>query len=292
MYGCPVCDSGELDNIIIYETMYDNHLFKYLLCNSCLSVYVSPTPNNATLSKIYLKKDYHDKHYSDDTGEPYLESVDFFSKYIDENSTVLDYGCGTGVFMNILREQGYNVVGVEYNSEIALSAQKNSGCKVYTLHDFLHKDNHSMYNAIHLGDVLEHSPNPFELISSLLMMVSHNGYLLIEGPLERNMSPVFWASNAYRIIKKIFNYNHGPACIPPAHLFMVGEKQQLTFFKRFNNNIIIVDWKVYETGWPYQNGMFVKKIIAKIGVLLSGKRIFGRTIGNRFIAVLKVKHNY
>ena len=54
-------------------------------------------------------------------------------------------------------------------------------------------------------------------------------------------------------------------------------------------NFKIVKYEVYETGWPYNCGGLVKKLIAILAIFFSKIDIFGFKIGNRFRIILQKK---
>ena len=287
---CPICGNHQLKLNIEHVTLYCKQEFKYLKCNRCNSVYVDPVPNDEILSKIYNKETYHDSHYLPDCQNLYIDSIQYLFDYIESKSTILDYGCGHGHFIKEAQDQGLIATGVEYGSDIATAAKEYSGCKVFSLQEW---ENSELvkYDVVHLGDVLEHLTDPHDTLEMLLKHINNNGILFIEGPLERNISVVFIASTIFRHVKKFFRVNNKYVKIPPAHLFIVGEKQQLMFFNKYSNNISLLKWSIYEDGWPYKQGGVVKRIIAYVAIFFSGKKFFGATFGNRFYAVFKVNNN-
>ena len=86
-----------------------------------------------------------------------------------------------------------------------------------------------------------------------------------------------------------FKYFFRPKVInfdPPYHLIRVGSKQQLEFFNKLSTPVDVIYWEVYETGWPYLGGGLIKNFIAKTALILSGKKFFNLTFGNRFKAII------
>jgi len=49
----------------------------------------------------------------------------------------------------------------------------------------------------------------------------------------------------------------------------------------------IIQYKIYETGWPYNNGGMIKKSIAKVAIIFSKINFLGFKIGNRFRIILQ-----
>jgi 2-polyprenyl-3-methyl-5-hydroxy-6-metoxy-1,4-benzoquinol methylase len=245
---------------------------------------VDQSPDQQTFALMYEKSTYHDCDYEGEIGGTYADSVEVLSKYATNGATILDYGCGLGEFIKILDDKGFVASGVEFDQDSVDFASKNSSCRVWSTDDFWKLSPKKKFDVIHLGDVLEHLYKPADTLNDILENMKTGGVLFVEGPLEINPSPVYWATKIYGQIKHIFRPNF-IATDPPHHLFRVGEKQQLELFLRFKGSLKLKYWHVYESGWPYIEGGLIKVIIAKIAILIGGNKIINTTFGNRFHAI-------
>jgi len=281
---CPLCGGKPVGIGFPYRTKYNETIFSYLKCGTCLSVYVDPIPDGQTFTKMYAKVEYHDSHYMDCSVEPYVESAKLLKKYLPPSSRVLDYGCGMGVFLRALKNEGMTPFGIEFDDSAARYAREATNCEVLSIAEFQALPEKPNFDAIHLGDVLEHLPNPVQTFYQLLDYLVPNGIIFIEGPLETNPSPVYWATRLYGVLKRLlkpdFVANH-----PPTHLFQTNAKQQLATFMQFDEFIELKYWAVYETGWPYNSTPGLKGAIAIAALALGGKRFLNFTFGNRFRAI-------
>ena len=286
MRDCPICGSITTSITFPYATQFNSIQFKYYRCSNCSSVSVNPVPDNHTFSKMYSRDVYHDRYYVDKKDSNYQDSVNLLKKYIDEGATVLDYGCGIGGFLKELEAGNFFPFGVEFDKKAISYAKDNVSCNVWSVDQFIELRTKLTFDVIHLGDVLEHLPDPLITLNKLLRYLKSGGILFVEGPLKINPSPVYWVANIFGVLKRMlkpnFIANHAPT-----HLFRTGAKQQLMFFEHLNSLLDLKYWRVYETGWPYSEGGIVKVGISKIAVLLSGKNILGMTFGNRFQALLR-----
>jgi len=240
---------------------------------------------------MYTKSSYHDRYYAVDECEDFSESVCLLRQNLEPRALVLDYGCGVGSFLKACWSQGLVPYGVEFDSEAALFAATNANCEVMTVEAFSKFTKSSSFDAIHMGDVLEHLPDSAGTLSQLLTYLKPGGVLFLEGPLEANTSPVFWASRIFGMIKQLLKPTLMPND-PPTHLFRTNAHSQKKFLTRVDKNLSIRHWQVYETGWPYGSGGFVKRCIAAFALLLSGRRFLGVTFGNRFCALLVKSRNH
>ena len=282
---CPICGGRPIGTSFPYATCFTAKHFGYLKCGKCKSVFVDPVPDTQTFAQMYSKPVYHDLYYDGDEGSEYSQSVLLLGQYLEPSAIVLDYGCGLGNFLKALRGKRLVPFGVEFDSEAALFAAKNANCKVMTVDAFSNFANTSTFDAIHIGDVLEHLPDPSGTLSQLLKYLKPGGVLFVEGPLEENPSPVFWAvwifGIAKRLLKPTFISND-----PPTHLFRTNAQSQKAFFTQIDKSLNMRHWQVYETGWPYKSGGFLKQTIAAFASCIGGRRFKGVTFGNRFKAIL------
>ncbi len=282
---CPICGGRPTGLAFPYATRFNAAYFGYLNCGNCKSVFVDPVPDAQTFAMMYAKSAYHDRYYDGGEGIDYSESVRLLRQYVEPGAKVLDYGCGVGSFLKASGLQGLVPFGVEFDGEAALFAAKNTNCEVMTVEAFSKFPKASNFDAIHLGDVLEHLPDPAETLSRLLDCLKPSGVLFLEGPLEANASPVYWAARIFGKVKRVLK----PTLMandPPTHLFRTNACSQKTFFTWVDKSLSIRHWQVYETGWPYGSGGFVKRNIAAFAIFVGGRRFTGTTFGNRFKAIL------
>jgi len=91
------------------------------------------------------------------------ETLKFFTKYITSDDLILDVGCGTGTYSDLLRPMGYNNIhGVEvFPDYIANYSLKDKYDRLY--HDNILELPSSIltiYDVVIMGDVWEHLSKP------------------------------------------------------------------------------------------------------------------------------------
>lgn len=284
---CPICGGSGGKRAFPYTTRFNSVTFDYLQCRSCASVFVDPIPDAETFAKMYSKASYHDAYYIDCGSTHYASSARLLRDFLPAGASVLDYGCGLGLFLKALQAAGFLGTGVEFDQEAADFAAKNSGCPAFSVAGFSSGRNEATYDALHLGDVLEHLPQPIATLRELLAFVKPGGLLFVEGPLENNPSLVLWAARLFGAMKRRLKPNFIGSS-PPTHLLQVNEAQQLAFFTRAEPGLSRIHWDVHETGWPYASGGALKHAIVSIAIALGGKQIGGATFGNRFRGVFRL----
>ena len=231
---------------------------------------------------MYAKSNYHDTYYEGQSNNAvYMRSASRLKKYLPEDSLVLDYGCGLGWFLMAVKSLRYGVFGVEFDRDAAQKAAEHLSSTVLSIEEFWSSQPLPMFDVIHLGDVLEHLPEPAQTLKELLKYLKPGGILFLEGPLENNPSLVFWSSSLFGKIKRLL-FARKTADFPPTHLFRVNAEQQLHFFYRVDESLTLLEWEITETGWPYNQGGAIKGVIAQIARWLGGRKYGSVTLGNRF----------
>ena len=91
----------------------------------------------------------------------------------------LDVGCSSGSVLQVAKQCGFNIHGVEPAPQAAETARRIEEAKVFTgfLHDAAYPDNH--FDIITLFEVIEHLTDPINLISEIGRILKPGGILLI-----------------------------------------------------------------------------------------------------------------
>jgi SAM-dependent methyltransferase len=282
--SCPLCGGANGFKGFPYSVRFKGARFEYWECVNCCTVYVDPIPDETVFALMYSKKDYHDAFYSSSNSPRIQRSINILGKWAPNNGTILDYGCGVGEFLQLAKLEGFIPTGVEFNREVALQASERVCCTVYTPEIFFSESAGVKFDLIHMGDVLEHLPNPRLVVEKLIKFIKPGGVLFVEGPLETNPSLVYFASVLFGSLKKRFASD----CVGdgvPHHLYRTDAESQRSFFHRIDSRLKLVEWEIYESGWPYADGGFVKKVIARAAMRMGGHSIMRITFGNRFRGV-------
>ena len=174
-----------------------------------------PQPDFESLPKYYESEDYI-SHTDEKRGlfSSLYQTVKKWSlqkkaKLIfQENSgvgTLLDVGAGTGEFLKVAKEKGWDVQGMEPNRNASsLALEKGIELKS-SLNDF--KNN--QFDVVTLWHVLEHIPNLEETIPQLASLVKANGTLIIAVPnfksYDAKYYKEFWA--AYDVPRHLWHFS-------------------------------------------------------------------------------------
>ena len=128
-----------------------------------------------------------------------------------DRGCLLDVGCGNGRFLAQMRELGWEVMGVEPDSEAARIARKRFGLDVFqgTLEEAKFPDN--SFDAITMNHVIEHVPDPIGLLAECRRILKPDGKMVMVTP----------------NIQSLGRYLFGKAWLhwdPPRHLVLFSPK--------------------------------------------------------------------
>lgn len=182
---CPLCGF----DAAFYKTEKNFNLYQ---C-SCGLIFVHPTP-----SKGELEKFYHEVHEQITThtwlthGENvYLRLAKKLKRKLG-TGTVLDVGAGAGYFIEVLEREGFETYGVEtaVTSSKKIIAKDISEISPAT----------AQFDAVTMLWVLEHIPNPDEVIRSVHALLKPKGILIVRVPNIAFIKPIM----AFRFLEKFF----------------------------------------------------------------------------------------
>ena len=246
-------------------------------------------PSDAELADIYSKENYHDLYYEEARAEGrYAASARLLKRICGIRRALLDFGCGSGSFMIAASREGFEVVGVEREQSAVQNARDKTGLPVTTLADL--QASERRFEMIHLGDVLEHLPDPAGTMRTLQRLLTADGLFFVEGPLQANASLVYYVARMVRALKTAVGLAARPT-IAPTHLVLTTAQAQRRFFMR-TLGLRCIHFEVAESGWPYclevPTPLGVAGVARKvIGLAAIGVSFVVRGWGNRFAAVLE-----
>jgi 2-polyprenyl-3-methyl-5-hydroxy-6-metoxy-1,4-benzoquinol methylase len=187
---CPLCKSGLfLNHAEITDYAVSQETFILCRCSSCQLLFTNPRPNQDQIGPYYNFPEYysHEDKAKNITQWIYQKvrnySISNKVKFINQLSTkgkLLDYGCGTGEFLNAARISGWKVYGIEPNNKARKQANLKLHDKVKSSIDELKKE--SKFDVITLYHVLEHIHDLRKTLKNIISNLNSDGYLIIAVP--------------------------------------------------------------------------------------------------------------
>jgi 2-polyprenyl-3-methyl-5-hydroxy-6-metoxy-1,4-benzoquinol methylase len=186
--SCPACDSTLWKSVFdVTDHSISHETFKLIKCDGCGLIATSPRPNDDKLGKYYESEKYisHSGTSSGIVNSIYLQARKYALNWkhqiinkLSSKKSILDFGCGTGEFLQHMQQKGWAVSGMEPSENARNKAEKLIGQSIATSQDNLN----SQHDVITLWHVLEHIPDPNKTIAKLKSVLTDNGNILIAVP--------------------------------------------------------------------------------------------------------------
>lgn len=181
---CPVCSSKNINKSKLSGLKtYEDHCFDLMHCNHCdLEFWIPLKIIPEVYSDEYLDN-YKDIH-SGNTGLGINMNL-FISNNSNSNGSLIDIGCGNGLFINEMRSRGFDVKGVDLD-EKSVEYCKKLNLDVYNknLEEFIveHPEFNAAFDYITFFEVLEHQDNPLEFLTIAKGMLKPGGKIAFSVP--------------------------------------------------------------------------------------------------------------
>lgn len=179
---CPVC--GAADHAVLYDL--PNGVIRR--CAECRTVSRENLVAGAASEELYEDDSYLDTPYFDAlkvgaprSGEPwnvYRRVLDHLGSSIP-GGRLLDVGCSYGAFLELARERGFEVAGVELSKKASRYARRERDLEIFTgtLEEASFED--GAFDVVTLWDLIEHLDRPVDTLREVHRVLAPGGCLVI-----------------------------------------------------------------------------------------------------------------
>lgn len=184
--NCNLCGTNEV------QSLYCKRGLRIVRCEVCGLVYVSPRALDHEHDQLYAG-DYFfsqvtlEKGYTDYMASRPLKIATFEKRLsmignYQKAGRILDVGCATGFFLQVAKDRGWEPYGVDVSIEALVEAQRGPNIPVVqgTLERASFRDD--CFDAITMFDVIEHLPDPIQVLREAHRILKENGILVICTP--------------------------------------------------------------------------------------------------------------
>jgi 2-polyprenyl-3-methyl-5-hydroxy-6-metoxy-1,4-benzoquinol methylase len=162
--------------------------FAFVRCSSCRLVFQNPRPVFDDVRKRYGQDyfAYELENESNFFGLMRLGLQDirfsFRAQSLAPPRTFLDIGCATGMLIESLKQEGWEVRGVDVCRESAEYGIQHRGTDIFsgTLEEARFPDN--SFSAIHFSHLIEHVPDPRGFLAEVRRVLKPGGLAIITTP--------------------------------------------------------------------------------------------------------------
>ncbi|MFN5421700.1 MAG: methyltransferase domain-containing protein [bacterium] len=217
---CPLCGKEDLEkNINVKDHTVSLSYFELAECKSCGFLFTLHPPNAETIGAYYQSVDYISHS---DSSTVFLNSIYqivrkravsskrklLFKTTGKKSGSILDYGCGTGSFLNEMKSAGWRVAGIEPDASARQKAIDQTGVLV-EVPSYLNNMQSGSMDAITMWHVLEHVHDLHQTINECLRILKDDGVLIVAVPNHSSFDAAhykaFWA--AFDVPRHLYHFS-------------------------------------------------------------------------------------
>ena len=216
---CPICKTNKFAPFLKCEDFTVSHeTFQLVECPECHLVITNPRPNASEIARYYQSENYISHSNSSKGVSNFIYQtvrkiairgkVALIEGLNKNPKIILDYGCGTGEFLNAMKKRGWNCKGIETSTKARQMAINNYALVVNepkvlpTLHPF-------EFNVITMWHVLEHVHDLNQTILELNRSLAINGFMIIAIPNREAWDTNYYQQNwaAYDVPRHLYHFS-------------------------------------------------------------------------------------
>ena len=212
---CAVCDAGGLslhlkvagdmgpNGLIPTTDQFGTALSDIVRCGNCGHMQLARMPADAELEAAYASaasEDYVDEEAGQrETARRTLTRIEAHAPSpADRPRRILDLGCWVGFLLSEAGQRGWEPVGIEPSDFASEYARDRLGLDVRTDDLFTAPLPEHHFDAVTLGDVIEHLPRPAEALDRIASLLGDDGVAWFALPdagsrLARTMGKRWWS---------------------------------------------------------------------------------------------------
>lgn len=188
-HKCRICGvEGFFQSYLVREMMKETRdEFEYFECANCHCLQISEVPDN-------LGYYYGDEYFSM-IGQGDSEAI--FEKPVTDSTKILDVGCGIGVWLYEMAEQGHDNL---YGCDPFLDKDVDYGDRVHIKKaDITELDGEGSFDVIRMWNSFEHVTNPAEVLEKAMHLLKNDGYIWMAIPIYPNIAFDMFETHWYQL---------------------------------------------------------------------------------------------
>ena len=218
--ACPICNSNDIkEQLTAKDYTVSQKQFAIWHCNACAARFTQDVPAQDAIGAYYASENYISHS---DTKKGIINSLYHLVRkrtlngkrrlVINETGvgkgTILDIGCGTGAFLQTMKEAEWNITGLEPDD-----VARNKAAELYNIQPRepgkLFELPVASFNAITMWHVLEHVHELHAYIKQIAALLAANGKAFIAVPnytsKDADIYKEFWA--AYDVPRHLYHFS-------------------------------------------------------------------------------------
>lgn len=215
--NCPLCKGHKFTNhLIVNDHSVSTESFALMRCDDCSLIFTNPRPDSENIWRYYQSDQYISHTNSTRNLRELLyklvriyalrSKLSLIRKY-HPNPSLLDYGCGTGHFLQHALNNKIQVLGIEPTKETTIP--KNSAIYNHTFTDLNSLPAKQSFDIITAWHVMEHVHNLRDTFKALVKKLNDGGHLILALPNPSSHDAIkfqeYWAG--YDVPRHLYHFN-------------------------------------------------------------------------------------
>lgn len=217
---CPLCGGKDFQDYLTCKDHYASQEdFQLVKCSACGFVLTQDFPAEDSIGFYYNVSDYishsdtrkglFNKLYHIARSFALKSKAKTVIKYAAPNSKILlDYGSGTGYFLNKMKSKGWLVTGIEKDEGARHYAKSKFGLNVQS-HEYIFQISEQQKDTVTMWHVLEHIENLNAVMHQLHVILKDDGTAIIALPNRESLDAEYYKNNwaAYDVPRHLWHFS-------------------------------------------------------------------------------------
>ena len=217
---CPACDSSLVRPVFdTKDHSVSGESFSIWECDDCSMRFTQDSPDINSIGQYYKSENYISHT---DTSQGLINRLYKIVRKrtlrqkrklickiaAKEKGILLDVGSGTGAFVNEMKQNGWNVTGLEPDQDARRVAKEVLGCELKAIDELFHLPENA-FDVITLWHVLEHVHDLHGYLQQFKKLLKPDGRLVVAVPnytsFDASVYKEFWA--AYDVPRHLYHFS-------------------------------------------------------------------------------------
>jgi 2-polyprenyl-3-methyl-5-hydroxy-6-metoxy-1,4-benzoquinol methylase len=216
--NCPVCQESTFNDFLqVQDYTVSQKKFEIVSCSNCGFKFTNPRPDQNEIGEYYKAESYIShtntskglisKIYHTVRTFTLKNKLNLINSLYPQKGKLLDVGCGTGMFLNVCREDGWKVNGIEPDTGARQIAEEINKATIKT--EILSSFKNEQFDIITMWHVLEHVHLLNDTIDWLSERLSKEGSLIIAVPNHESKDAAIYGKQwaAYDVPRHLYHFS-------------------------------------------------------------------------------------
>lgn len=238
---CPICDKEKFKKYMgCIDNTVSNKKFEIVGCEFCNFKFTNPRPSEKEIG-IYYKSEKYISHSNTNKGliaklyqiirkKTLGGKIELMNKLKWSKGSILDVGCGTGMFLEVCKNNGWVTDGIEPDQDARSLAEGRLKKRIEP--NILESFKKKTFDIITMWHVLEHIHKLNETIQWMNNRLNSDGYLIVAVPNYESKDAQIYQENwaAYDLPRHLYHFSQGSITeLMKKNNFELVEKKPLYF---------------------------------------------------------------